>query len=169
MSASLGYLKYFFLKPSPLSPFPSFWTANRKKETLREFVLLFFFFLVILPLKKPLKSTMAPKFQPHPPFAVVIDEPLFLNDCTYIPKPSMEDGRRKIWYCAYLISYSVAGIAHAFMGPLPGRIKKTQILKDFFPTSLVMNHWSSWIPLLILSHVHFWNGLSIPLRPICFT
>lgn len=46
----------------------------------------------------------------------------------------MEDGRRNIWYCASLIPYFIAGTIHAFMGPLPKRIKKPQILRYFFPT-----------------------------------
>lgn len=75
---------------------------------------------------------MDQKVQSHPPFDVVIDEPLFLNNRTYIPEPPMENGRRDIWYNTTLIPYSIADTTYTFMVPLPKRIKKPQILKDLF-------------------------------------
>lgn len=77
---------------------------------------------------------MTRKVQSHPPFADVIDASLFLNYCTYIPEPPIEDGRRKLCYHASLISYSIAGTVHEPIGPLPKCIKKPHTLKDCFPT-----------------------------------
>ncbi|CAL5195594.1 unnamed protein product [Lathyrus oleraceus] len=77
---------------------------------------------------------MTLKVQSHPPFADVIDASFFLNDCTYIPEPPIEDGRRNLCYHASLISYSIVGTVHAPIGPLPKRIKKPHTLKDCFPT-----------------------------------
>lgn len=45
----------------------------------------------------------------------------------------MEDGRRNLWYHASLIPYSITGNVHAFMGPLPRRIKKPHMLTNFLP------------------------------------
>lgn len=77
---------------------------------------------------------MSPNYQSHPPFAAELDAPLYVNDHTYILEPPMENGRRNLWYHASLIPYSIVGSIHTFMGPLPRRIKKPHMLKDFFPT-----------------------------------
>ncbi|KAI5437965.1 hypothetical protein KIW84_023915 [Lathyrus oleraceus] len=72
--------------------------------------------------------------QCHPAFAVGIDLPLYVNDHTYVPETPMDDEGRNLWYCSALIPYVLAGRVHAFMGPLPEYIKKSQVVKDFFPT-----------------------------------
>lgn len=75
---------------------------------------------------------MVPEFQSHPPFAIEINAPIYVNDHAYVPEPHMNDGRRYLWYHVSLIPYTLVGYVHAFMGPLPMRIQKPHMLKEFF-------------------------------------
>lgn len=77
---------------------------------------------------------MALPTQSHPPFAADIDAPLYVNDHMYVPKPHMEDERRKSWYYASLIPYTFARSVYAFLDPLPRCVKKPHMVKDFLPT-----------------------------------
>lgn len=77
------------------------------------------------------KRTLYPV--PHVPIVTIIDEPLFTNDCAYVPEPPMEYERINIWYFDALIPYSILGSIFYFMGTLPKRVKIPYILKDFFP------------------------------------
>lgn len=81
---------------------------------------------------------MAPKIKPdlRPVLAIDIEESVYMNDHTYIPKAPMKDGRRNIWYGNAPIPYSIAGNIYAFMGPLLRRIKKSQIHERFLSEPL---------------------------------
>lgn len=87
------------------------------------------------------ESTMAPKSKtrnaPHSPFAFCIEEPFpdQVNGHTYIPEPSMENEKRKIWYSDVLISYPILGINYAFKGLLLRRVKKSTIWNVSFPAT----------------------------------
>lgn len=77
---------------------------------------------------------MALSTQSHPPFAVEIHLPVYVNYCTYVPEPPMKDGRRKSWYHASLIPYTLVDPMNAFKGPLPKFVKKPHMVNHFFPT-----------------------------------
>lgn len=75
---------------------------------------------------------MALKIQLCPTLAADIEEPVFINDRTYILEPPMEDGKRNVWYGNTLIPYSIGGTIYDFMGSHPRCIKKPQVPRDFF-------------------------------------
>lgn len=77
------------------------------------------------------KSTLSNA--PHASFDSHIEELFLLDDHTYVPYPSMEYVRRKVWYSNMRILYSISDTSYTFIGPLPRRIKKFYMLKSFFP------------------------------------
>lgn len=94
---------------------------------------------------------MALPSQSNPPFASEIDLPLFANDNTYVFEPPMEDGIRKSWYHSSLITYTLAGSVHAFMGPLPRFVKKRLTVKKIFPT------YPNYEPLVFVNKLFKFN------------
>lgn len=68
------------------------------------------------------------------PFAVDISSPILEENHTYVPKPPMEEEKRKIWYSQVLIPYSIACNTCAFMGTLRRHIRKPRLLEHFFPS-----------------------------------
>ncbi|KAI5387917.1 hypothetical protein KIW84_073857 [Lathyrus oleraceus] len=96
---------------------------------------------------------MDPRVQSRPALAAVIREPLYVNDLTYILEPSMEDGRRNVWYNNALIPYSIASTIYAFMGPIPRCIEKPQILKYLF------SYFFGYKPLLFMDASFDFNFL----------
>lgn len=75
---------------------------------------------------------MALKFQSSPPLDAPIEEPLYINDCTYIPEPSMEEGKSNFLKNNALIPHSIVGTIYTFIGPLPRGIKKPRVPKKLF-------------------------------------
>lgn len=49
---------------------------------------------------------MAIPTQCHPPFAIEIDLPFYVNDYTYVPEPPVEDvGRIMVSFCLYSLHF----------------------------------------------------------------
>lgn len=119
----MSILQYFLLT----SNFSE--TQAQKKKTQ-----FFFFFLKFF--NKTSFTIMALPTQTHPPFAVEIDLPLYVKDHTYAPEPPMDEEGKRLWYRSTVIPYILTGKVNALMSPLPKYIKKTQVVKDFFPTYL---------------------------------
>ena len=78
---------------------------------------------------------MAPNFSSshRTPFAAQIDEPVLVDDWSYILEPPQAKNIWRMWYSGALIPYSISDDTFAFMGPLPGFVKKSSPSYRFFP------------------------------------
>lgn len=74
------------------------------------------------------------KLPPHISFTADIPDLILIDNHTYVLDPSTDEEKRKLWYSHVLIPYSISSITCTFMGFLPRSIRKSWILKYFFPS-----------------------------------
>lgn len=70
---------------------------------------------------------------PIPHLAFDIITPIIAGKHNYVPEPPMKEEKAMIWLSQVLVSFSIFGIIHAFLGPFPTVSEKQEQLKKFFP------------------------------------
>lgn len=79
-------------------------------------------------------SSSITKHQPYITSIATLEDIIVIDGCNYVPEAPMQEEKVVVQFSQALISYSLVGHFHAFMGPLPRPSKKPSKFASFFPS-----------------------------------